>query len=200
LVPEGLLDRFVGRDEFAFAVGDGEVDGAEIFGPDTFVAAVVFRGDEMDPSIDESATVVVGEGGDLARSAGEGAGEEIGFNQDLKSVADADDGFAGFDETAEGVAEVVDELVGEDFAGGDVVAVAESAGEGEDFKLVEGCGFFENAIDVDGFGACAGELECVGGFAVAIGAGGTEDQGSGLHRRYFRDFGGDVTGFSIFVA
>ena len=84
-----------------------------------------------------------------AGAASQGAREEVGLNQNLESVADADDGFTGFDESAEGVAEVVDELVGEDFAGGDVVAVAKAAGEGEDFKLIEGCGFFENAIDME---------------------------------------------------
>lgn len=145
MVPQRLPDRIVGWDEFTFTVRYWQVYRADVFGPDTFVAT---RG-EMDPSIDESAAVVVCEGSGLAGAASQGAREEVGLNQNLESVADADDGFTGFDESAEGVAEVVDELVGEDFAGGDVVAVAKAAGEGEDFKLIEGCGFFENAIDME---------------------------------------------------
>src|SRR5208282_6333239 len=95
-------------------------------GPDAFVAA----GGETNPAVDETAAVVVGEGGGLSGSAGEGAGEKIGFDQDLEAVADSDDRFSGFDETAEIVGKMVDDLIGKDFSGGDVVAVAEAAGEG----------------------------------------------------------------------
>jgi hypothetical protein len=40
---------------------------------------------------------------------------------------------------------------------------------------------FQKAVDVDGVDFCAGSLESMGGFAVAIGAGGTQQQGAGLH-------------------
>ena len=58
-----------------------------------------------------------------------------GLDQDLKAVADADDQLAGVAEFAERVGQVVLDLVAEDPAGGDVVAVAEPAGEAENLKL-----------------------------------------------------------------
>ena len=91
-----------------------------------------------DPAVFESAVGVVGEGGGVPVVGGElgdGAGEKAGFDEDLEAVADAEDDFAVGDELAERGAEVVDELVGEDFAGGDVVAVGEAAGEAEDLEV-----------------------------------------------------------------
>ena len=79
---------------------------------------------------------------------GEGAGEQVGFDQNLESVADSDDGFAGLDEAAYGVAEVMGDLIGQDFAGGDVVAVAESAGESEDLAIREDGRGCQDAVDM----------------------------------------------------
>jgi hypothetical protein len=142
LIVKGLADSFVGGDEFTLAMGDGEVDGAQAFGPDTFA----FAGKQMNPAIDKSTGVIVGQSGGLAGLAGEGAREEVGLNQNLESIADSDDWFAGFDEAANGLAEVMDDLIGEDFPGGDVVAVAEAAGESEDLAVGEDSGGFENAV------------------------------------------------------
>src|SRR5450432_3665893 len=55
LVPQSLAHRVVRRDEFAFAVGDGQVDGADAFGPDAFVAA----GNKVNPPINKAAIIVV---------------------------------------------------------------------------------------------------------------------------------------------
>jgi hypothetical protein len=80
------------------------------------------------------------------------------------------------------------DLIGEDFSGGDVVAVTEAAGNSEDLKIVKKIGRFQKAIDVDRIDFCAGSLKSVGGFAVAIGAGGAQQQSAGLHGREFRHF------------
>src|SRR5436309_1558313 len=72
--------------------------------------------------------------------AGGWSGEEAGFDEDLEAVADAEDEFSVFDELCEGFFEVVDDLVGEDFSGGDVVAVGEASGDAEDLVVVEGGG------------------------------------------------------------
>ena len=72
-----------------------------------------------------------------------GAGENAGLDEDLKTVADAEDEFALVDEGAEGGLEVVDELVGKDFAGGDVVAIGKAAGESEDLEGLQLGGVFE---------------------------------------------------------
>jgi hypothetical protein len=113
--------------------------------------------------------------------ARERAGKQVGLYQDLKSVADSDDRFAGVDEAANGITEVVDDLIGEDFAGGDVVAVAEAAGENEDLTIAEDGRGFENAVDMHELRSCSGQLECVGGLRIAVGAGGSKDQCGGFH-------------------
>ena len=51
---------------------------------------------------------------------------------------------------------MVEELVSEDFSGSDVVAVAESAGQGEYLKVAEQGGLFQNAVDVNALGLSAG--------------------------------------------
>ena len=66
-----------------------------------------------------------------------GLGEEFGFDEDLEAVAYSEDDFLAVDELVEVVGEVMDDLVGEDFTGGDVVAVTEAAGDGEDLVVVE---------------------------------------------------------------
>ena len=66
-----------------------------------------------------------------------GRHEQPGLEQHLEAVADAEDQLLGVAELAEGVAEEVRELVGEDLAGGDVVAVGEAAGDDEDLVLLQ---------------------------------------------------------------
>ena len=96
----------------------------------------------------------------------------------------ADDRPAGLDEPLERIAEVVHDLVGQDPPRGDVVAVAEAAGDGQDLVTVR-CrsGFSQDSVDVHALGRAPGQFEGVGGFPVAVGAGGAEDEGLGLHRR-----------------
>jgi len=161
-------------------VGDGEVED----GGTAFREPRALFGDaaEFDPAVFEAALGVIGEGGGVPIVGGElrhGTGEEAGFDEDLEAVADAEDEVAIVDELAEGGAEVVDELVGEDFAGGDVVAVGEAAGEGEDLELLELGGVGEESVDVEGFDGGAHEGEGVVEFAVAVGAGGAEEEDAG---------------------
>jgi hypothetical protein len=75
--------------------------------------------------------------------------------------------------------EVVDELVGEDFSGGDVVAVGEAAGEAEDLVVFELRWILEQLVDVEGVNGRASELEGVSEFAVAVGAGGSQEDDAG---------------------
>ena len=63
--------------------------------------------------------------------------EQLRLQQDLKAVADAEDQLAGVAERGERVGQVMPNLIAEDAAGGDVVAVAEAAGEAEDLELGE---------------------------------------------------------------
>ena len=76
---------------------------------------------------------------------------------------------------------MVGDLVGEDLAGGDVVAVAEAAGEGEDLVILQPQPVAQEAVDVHAFSVGAGQVERMGGFEIAVGAGGAKDQRAGLH-------------------
>jgi len=76
----------------------------------------------------------------------------------------------------------VDDLVGEDAAGGDVVAVAEAARDRQDLVPIQQGWLGEQLINVYELAGGSGLFEGERGFAVAVGAGGTEDEGSGLHR------------------
>ena len=74
------------------------------------------------------------------------------------------------------VAEEGGQLVGEDLAGPDVVAVAEAAGQHEDLVWCRSVRVLAEAVDVDAVGDGAGELEGVLGLLVAVGARGPQDQ------------------------
>ncbi len=75
------------------------------------------------------------------------------------------------------------DLIGEDAPGRNIVAVAESAGEGQKLEILEDRRPLQQAVDVDVLRACARQLKGVAGFAVAVGAGRAEDQRLGLHGR-----------------
>ena len=112
------------------------------------------------------------------RSPGKRAGEQIGFHQHLKAIADSDDRLAGGDEIVKCIVQMMCDLIGEDSPGRDVVAVTESAGDGEELKIFEQFRIGQQAIHMNRFGRCTGQLKCVGGFAVTIRAGGSKDQSS----------------------
>ena len=105
-----------------------------------------------------------------------GRHEQAGLEQGLEAVADAEDELLGVAEAAQGVAEEVGELVGEDLAGRHVVAVGEAAGNDQDLVALQQAGLFAQAVDVDALGDGAGLLEGELGLAVAVGAGGTQDE------------------------
>jgi len=68
---------------------------------------------------------------------------------------------------------VVDQLVGEDFAGGDVVAVTESPRDRQDLVLPEELRLFDQAVDVDAIRRCTRLLPGELGLGVAVGPGGS---------------------------
>jgi len=80
------------------------------------------------------------------------AGQQAALDEHLEPVADAQDELAGGDEVVERLGEAVEHLVGEDLAGGHVVAVAEPAGDQEELEAVEFGGGFHESVDVDAFG------------------------------------------------
>ena len=135
----------------------------------------------MDPSVRETSGVISRERAGLAGFAGQGAGQQVCFDQHLKAIADADDRLAGRDEIEQTLTQMMGNLIGENSPGGDVVAVAESARDGEGLVILQLGGRFEQSIDVQAFSGEAGGLEGEGGFAIAIGAGCANDQGAWEH-------------------
>src|SRR5262249_958586 len=122
----------------------------------------------------ELAGGVVGESGKGAFLVG--GKEQAGLEQGLKAVADAQDELVGVAKAAQGVAEEVGELVGEDLAGRDVVAVGEASRYDKDLVAVEQGRPFGQAVDVSAVGASADLLEGELGLGVAVGAGSAEDK------------------------
>jgi hypothetical protein len=124
----------------------------------------------------------VREGGRLPAPPAEGARQQLRLDQHLEPVADADHRPARLDEAAQRVRQVVRDLVGEDAPGGDVVAIAEAAGDGEQLVGVKQAGVLQQAVDVHQLRGRPGPLEGVNGLAVAVGAGRAEDEGLRLRR------------------
>jgi hypothetical protein len=107
-----------------------------------------------------------------------GRQEQTGLEEDLETVADAENQLLLVAEAAEGVLQEGHELGRQDLAGGDVVAVGEAARDGEDLVAVEQRRLFAEAVDVDSLSLCARLFEGEKCFLVTVCAGGAEDQGS----------------------
>ena len=79
-------------------------------------------------------------------------------------------------------------------AGGNIVAVAEAAGDAEDLILVGQLRGFEPTVEMDDVSIAAGALEGERGFDVAVGARSAEDTDAGRHGEEFRVRGSGVDG------
>jgi len=101
------------------------------------------------------------------------AGQEAALDEHLEPVADAQDQPVGGQELLDHVGQVMDQLVGEDFAGGDVVAVTETTGDRQNLVIRQALRVLDEPVDVHALGQGArlfpGEL----GLGVAIRPGGS---------------------------
>jgi hypothetical protein len=176
-IPEGAAHVVVGRDEFSFAVGDGGFELFDAFRPD---ATGAFGG-QVNPAVDKPAAVIIGEGTVLAVQSGQRARQKFGLNQHLETITDADHRPAGFDEPFERVRQMMRDLIGQDSPGGDVVAVTKAPGNRQNLMPAQQARIFHQAVDVHALGGSAGELKGMGGFAVAIGPGGSQNHHAGFH-------------------
>ena len=111
---------------------------------------------ETHPSIDKAPAVVVREGAGLPGLSADRAWQQLGLDQNLEPIADADDGALAGDEILERVADVIHELVGENLSGGDVVAVTEAARESEKLVLAKASRRGDQLVDMNPLGNCAG--------------------------------------------
>jgi len=120
----------------------------DAFRPD---AAGAF-GRQVNPAIDERPQSFVGEGAGLAGAARQRAGQKLSLHQHLKTIADADDRPAGFDEAFLTRRKDDGRFDWQDSPSGDVVAVAETAGDCEDLVRIEQARILHQAVDVHALG------------------------------------------------
>lgn len=157
------------ENDLAFAMCDREPEGLAAFQKRTVVGVSA----DGDPAVFVTAGVVEHERRTCRTVC---AGKHAHAHENLEAVADAEQKSAAIDEGAERVAEMVRELAAEDFPTGDVVAVTEAAGDGEDLIIVEEARIFNETVDVDALGQRTGHAPRVRGFFVAVDAGGAEDE------------------------
>ena len=100
-------------------------------------------------------------------------------------IADADNRFSRSHKFVDDIAQMVGDLIRQDFSRGNIVAVAEAPGKRQDLEIMHNAGVFQQPIDMHKFRRCAGPFKGMGGFAVAVGAGGAEDENSGFHGNEF---------------
>lgn len=118
---------------------------------------------------------------------------ECRFEQDLESVADAEDELVLLEEVGDGLAEVSPQLAAEHDPGSHVVAVAEPARDAEDLVVGEALGVFEHAEQVHPFRLTSAQFECVSRFDVAVRAGSTQyTDAGGRHSSSFQPGWGDA--------
>ena len=175
----------VSRHESSFGVCDRHVD--VIDAPEKDVAV---GGDlESNPAGGVLAVVVPGERGigagviGIVRVLGSPSGlsgrKDSGFQQHLEPVADAQDQFVVVEEPSDGFGELSFQLAREDDSGSDIVTVAEATGDAEHLVLVEYFRLVEHSEQVNSIGIRLAVREGVGGFHVAVGAGGTQHADAG---------------------
>jgi hypothetical protein len=95
-------------------------------------------------------------------------GQQPGFHQDLKSIANSQDQSAAFDEAVQRIGEPLEQAPGQDATGGNIIAVAESARNGQDGELIEQPRLGDQRANVDDLRSAAGLLPGVRGFVFAV--------------------------------
>src|SRR5262249_25367949 len=102
--------------------------------------------------------------------------DKSGLEQGLKAIADTEDQPVGVAEALYRFSQKVPQLVGENFAGGHVVAVGEAAGDHQNLVAEQPFGILPQPVDVGTFGEASRQLKCKLGLGVAVGAGGSQNQ------------------------
>ena len=159
----------VARHDLSLGMRDGRVQP----GRGVKKRAVIGLDLQVHPTVLEAGRVVERDGD--GRFAGVGL-EQAAFGQDLKSVADAEHEMAAVNEPPQHVAEMMAELVGQDLAGRDVVAVGEPTGNREHLIVVERRRPLEQPGDVKTIGSGAHQLPGTDRLEIAVGPGGTKNE------------------------
>ena len=109
---------------------------------------------QINPAILEFARGVVAQS--CHRAVFVGGHEQTGLEDGLEAIANAQDELFLVAEDAELLAQKDTELVGEDLAGGHVVAVGEAAGNDQDLVIVKQGGLIAEAVNVQAVGLGTG--------------------------------------------
>ena len=131
-----LQNGIVGKADLSLGMGNRQINPLVGIDKDAFIRTRL----EIDPAVLKLTGIIDGDRGLLERAvriAVRQGREESGFYQDLETVADPKDELVGVDEFLDRSAEVMNQLIGEDNAGGDIVAITESAGDREDLIVGE---------------------------------------------------------------
>ena len=177
VVPKLLPHAVIYRHELAFPMSDRQFHRSQPCRPD----ALGRSAGQVNPSIDESAAVVIGQGARHPAASRDVARQQVRLHQHLKSVADPDDRLSRRDELGQGIAKMVGQLVRQDLARGDVIAVAEPAGDRQNLRLLEALRRVDQRLQVQRNALSAGQLKCMGGLDIAIGPSRAKDQGLRAH-------------------
>jgi len=129
---------------------------------------------QVDPTILEFSGVVMGQssqGTVIIRRH-----NETCFKYCLEAVANTEDQFFLVPKDAKLLTQEYAELIGQDFSGGDVIAITEASGNDEDLIIVEQRWRFPKSIDMQKISLSAGSFESEMSFGVAIGSWGTQNK------------------------
>ena len=99
-----------------------------------------------------------------------GAGKQSGLHQRLKSIADSDDKLAVPDPLPQRIAQMAQQLIGQNFAAGDVIAIRKTAGNGENLVIRQLPGVRRQTVDVQRHNLGAGFLKGQRQFPIAVGS------------------------------
>lgn len=117
------------------------------------------------PAVFVPASVVVGKGD---ANGAVGTGHEVHSHEHLEPVADSKYATATVDKPPQGVADMMNELVGENLSTGDVIAVGEASGDGQDLIVIKSVRGLNEPADVQSLRHRAGAFPREGGFLVAV--------------------------------
>ena len=102
-----------------------------------------------------------------------------GLDQHLEAIADAQRQLVSREELSQHISEVRPHLGPEDHPGPHVVAVAEPPRDAQNLEVAEQLGLFEQAEQVNPFGATSAMLEDPGGLDIAVGSRSPQHQHAG---------------------
>jgi hypothetical protein len=105
-----------------------------------------------------------------------GRENEASFDESLKTIAHAKNQAFAIAKFAKGVSEGVGELIGEDFASSDIIAVSEPTGDTKDLIALKEGGSFTKAVDVNKVNTAPSEREGESSFVVTVATGSPKDK------------------------